>query len=159
MIDQSLRVVFALFAAAAVSATIFVAVDVTPLLLSPAEADSISFVLETIVLLWPLAFGVALIHAVALGLPAYLVLSRRGLTAWWIALIGGFAVGSLPYAILALPWSSPPPDLVQAHVIAPFAWTHYLAAILGLGGLGMAGGIAAWIVRYRLGNRPVPTVE
>ena len=37
--------------------------------------------LEHIALLWPASFGVALVHAVSLGFPAYLVLNRLKLTA------------------------------------------------------------------------------
>src|SRR5271170_6699393 len=75
---KSLRIVFALLVAAATSATIFVAMDVTLLLLSSGDGNSLGFVLETIRFLWPIGFVVALIHAVVLGVPAYLVAQRLG---------------------------------------------------------------------------------
>jgi hypothetical protein len=100
---------------------------------------------------------VALVHTVVLGLPAYLLAWRLDWTRWWVSLIGGFVVGGLPYAVLALPWGAqPPPDLVAAHVIAPFSWLFYGGVALGLGVLGMAGGFAAWCTWRRLG--PAPSV-
>jgi hypothetical protein len=151
--SNPLPIVFALLAAAATSATVFVATDITLLLLSPGDGNSLGFVLETIQFLWPIGFVAALVHAVVLGLPAYLLARRLGWTRWWASLIGGFAVGSLPYAVLALPWGAPPPpDLVEAHVIAPFSWVRYGGVALGLGVLGMAGGFSAWCTWRRLGR-------
>ena len=91
------------------------------------------FVLQTIRFLWPLSFAVAFVHAVGLGLPAYLLLRWRRLTAWWTGLAGGFLAGALPYAVLAFPWGAPPANLVAAHIVAGFTWTHYAGAIAGLG--------------------------
>ncbi len=144
----------ALLAAAATSATLFVAADLVGLLLLPTTEDIGGQALDHIVLLWPPAFAVALAHAVALGLPAFLILKRRGLTQSWVSLVGGFAVGALPYAVLALRWTSPSPELLAAHIVAPFAWPHYFAVVGGLGLLGMAGGVAAWGVWRRLAPAP-----
>lgn len=141
----------ALLTAASASATVFVAADLAMLFIS-GGADSTAFVFQTVGVLWPASFAVAFIHAVGLGLPAYLLLRWRGLTAWWISLPGGFAVGALPYAVLALPWKTPDPNLVAAHIVQPFTWTHYAGAVVGLGALGMAGGIAAWLTWYWLGQ-------
>jgi hypothetical protein len=142
----------ALLAAAAASATVFVAADLA-LLLPSEQADSVEFVLQTIGFLWPLSFAVAFVHAVGLGLPAYLLLRWRRLTAWWTGLAGGFLAGGLPYAVLAFPWGAPPANLVAAHIVAGFTWTRYAGAIAGLGALGMAGGIAAWLTWYWLGRK------
>jgi hypothetical protein len=141
-------------AAAATSATLFVAADLTGLLFLPGDADIAAQALDHLLLLWPPAFAIALAHAVVLGLPGFLILKRRGLTRWWISLPGGFAVGALPYAVLALPWSSPPPQLVAAHIVPAFAWLDYAGSAGGLGLLGTAGGLAAWLVwRWlRVGN-------
>ena len=86
-----------------------------------------------------------------LGLPSYLMLRRLGWTRWWLGVIGGFPVGSLPYGLVALPWTAAPPELVAARVIAPFSWLHYSAVAAGLGLLGMAGSIAAWLTWRALG--------
>jgi hypothetical protein len=138
---------------AATSATLFVAADLVGLLLLSGDANIGGLALDHLLLLWPPAFAVALAHAIALGLPAFLILKRRGLTEWWISLPGGFVAGALPYAVLAPPWTSPPPDLVAAHIVPPFAWTHYAATTGGLGLLGTAGGIAAWLVWSRWERR------
>jgi hypothetical protein len=146
-------VIAALLAAAATSATLFVAADLIGLLFLPADPDLGGLALDHVLLLWPPAFAVALVHAVALGLPAFLILKRRRLTQWWVSLLGGFVVGALPYAVLALPWTSPQPELVAAHIVPPFTWLRYGAVAGGLGLLGLAGGIAAWLVWRRLGRR------
>ena len=144
MAQAALRVIAALAVAAATSATLFVAVDIALLLWADGEGNTPGFIAGSIVFLWPIAFAVAAIHAAGLGLPAYLVLSRYGLTPWWVSLPGGFIAGALPYAALALPWRDPDPNLVAAHIIQPFSWPHYTATAVGLGLLGMAGGVAAW---------------
>jgi hypothetical protein len=150
---EVLRVIAALLVAATASATVFVAADLVLLPLSPDEADPAGFILQTVAFLWPVTFTVAFAHALVLGLPAYLLLRWRRLTAWWTSLIGGFVVGSLPYAVFALPWGAPPePSLVAAHIIPRFTWLHYAGAVGGLGALGMAGGIAAWLTWYWLGR-------
>jgi hypothetical protein len=150
---EPLRVTAAILAAAATSATLFVAVDLIGLLLPTMGADSLDLALPHIALLWPASFIVALVHATGLGLPAFLVLRRLQLTAWWTSLIGGFAVGSFPYAILAFPWgSSPSPNLVEAGVVARFNGLHFGLVIAGLGLLGMAGGLAAWLTWHHIGR-------
>ena len=81
------------------------------------------------------------------------MLRRLQLTAWWTSLIGGFLIGGLPYAILAFPWSgSPSPDLVAAGVVARFNGLHFGLVIAGLGLLGMAGGLAAWLTWHHIGR-------
>lgn len=149
-----LRVIAALIVAAATSASLFVAADLAGLLMIPRSDELGAEAFGHILLLWPPAFIVALVHAVILGLPAYLIARRLGLIRWWVSLPGGFVVGALPYAVLALPWHAPPPELVAAHIVPPFTWQHYLAVAGGLGFLGMAGGIAAWLVWRWLGGRP-----
>ncbi|MFZ2007850.1 MAG: hypothetical protein WB697_16680 [Stellaceae bacterium] len=86
-------------------------------------------------------------------MPAFLILKRCRLTRWWVGLLGEFAVGALPCAVLALPWTSPSPELLAAHIVPPFTWPHYAAIASGLGLLGMAGGFAAWLVWRGLGRR------
>ena len=146
----------ALLVAAATSATLFLSADLVGLLLLPATEDIGGQALDHILLLWPPAFAVALAHAVVLGLPAFLILRRRGLTRWWISLASGFAVGALPYAVLSLPWEAPARELVAAHIVPPFAWTHYAAVTSGLGLLGAACGFAAWLVWRRAGRVRTP---
>ncbi|HXC26885.1 MAG TPA: hypothetical protein VNV38_02945 [Stellaceae bacterium] len=149
-----LRVIAALIVAAATSASLFVAADLAGLLMIPRSDELGAEALGHIMLLWPPAFIVALVHAVALGLPAYLIARSLGLIRCWVSLPGGFVVGALPYAILALPWQAPPENLVTAHIVPPFTWQHYAAVTCGLGLLGAAGGLAAWFVWRWLERRP-----
>jgi hypothetical protein len=152
---QPLRVTIAILSAAATSATIFVAADLIGVLILQAEGDATVLMLEHIALLWPASFGIALVHAVALGFPAYLVLNQLKLTRWWISLIGGYAIGCLPYLVFAYPWKASAPELIEAHIIARLSWPHYVAMSAGLGLLGMAGGLVAWLTWYGLGRRQV----
>ena len=141
-------------------ATLFVAVDLIGLLLPTMGADSLDLALPHIALLWPASFIVALVHAAGLGLPAYLVLRRLRLTAWWISLVAGFAIGSLPHAVLAFPWGgSPSPNLVEAGVVARFNELHFGLVIAGLGLLGMAVGLAAWLTWHHIGRRSAPLTD
>jgi hypothetical protein len=150
----ALRIVLALVAAAATSATVCTAANAAFLLLSPAAADSLGFIAETSSFVWPIAFVVALAHGIVLGLPAYLLIRALGWPRWWVNVAGGFTVGSVPFAVLALRWSTPPPPgLVEAKVIAPFSWLQYGSMTAGLGILGMAGGCAAWLAWSGLGRR------
>jgi hypothetical protein len=140
---EATRVTAALTAAAVTSATVFVGADLIGLLFLPDDPKLLRITLEHILLLWPPAFIVAVVHAVGLGLPAYLVLKRIGATRWWVSLPAGFFIGALPYAVLALPWSLPPN-------LPPFTWPHYVAFAGGFGLLGMAGGAAAWLVWHAM---------
>jgi hypothetical protein len=144
--SEALRILLALLAAAAASATLFVSVDLSGLLFLALHTEIAGLATAHVVLLWIPAFIVALAHAAALGLPAYMVLKRLRLTRWWVSLPSGFLIGALPYAMLALPWRSPPAELVEAHIVPGFTWLHYGEMAGGLGLLGMAGGFAAWLV-------------
>jgi hypothetical protein len=134
-----------MLAAAGTAATVFVAVDVAALLLTQSDGNTMGFVAETIAFIWPIAFVVALAHALVVGLPLFLLLSWLGRVSWRSILAGGFAAGALPYAMLALPWSAQPAELVAAKVIEPFSWPRYTAIVLGLGCLGTIGGRAGWL--------------
>jgi hypothetical protein len=133
-----------MLAAAGTAATVFVAVDVAALLLTPSDGNTIDFVAKTIAFIWPIAFVVALAHALVMGLPLLLLLSGLGRVSRQTSLAGGLAAGALPYAMMALPWSAQPAELVAAKVIEPFGWLRYIAIVLGLRCLGMIGGLAGW---------------
>src|SRR6185312_17171039 len=97
LIVELLRAAAALLVAPAVAATLFVGFE---WISNPGwpgiDPGDVTF-------LWPVAFIVALAHAVMLGLPAYLLLRWMRLTRWWVSLAGGFAIGALPYAIYFSP--------------------------------------------------------
>ena len=89
-----------------------------------------------------MTFIVALAHALALGLPMFLLLRWRRRLRWWASLVGGFLVGNMPYAIVSFPSVQGTAD----------AWRIYAETAAFLGGLGMAGGFAAWLVWYWIGR-------
>jgi hypothetical protein len=98
------------------------------------------------------AFFVALGHAVVLGLPAFVLLRWAGWTRWWVCLPAGFAIGALPFAVMFSPFTeaagfSQVGDkiLVQGGVTTLAGWIAYLTGVAGLGILGMAGALAAWL--------------
>jgi hypothetical protein len=82
-----------------------------------------------------LMFGlpIAAAHALILGLPVYLLLRRRWTLRWWSAALGGFAVAVVPAGLL----SSAPGSGMSLTVLRELA---------ELGLLGLAGGVAFWIV-------------
>ena len=84
-----------------------------------------------------LMFGllIAAFHIVILAAPAYLMLSGRWPLRWWNAGLGGALVAMLPYGLLSL-------GLRQS-------WGDYAFAVLTVGSLGLAGGLA-----FRLVLRP-----
>ena len=109
--------------------------------------------------LWQVSFLVALPHALILGFPAYLFVRRCGWTLWWMSLICGFAIGSVPYALFYFPlfgrigFSQIDNTILVKSGVTTFAgWVFYGegAGILGL--LGMFSGLAAWSVWYWLGR-------
>jgi hypothetical protein len=109
-----------------------------------------------------MAFIVGLLHSTIMGLPAYFLVKRRGLINWWISLICGFVVGCLPMALITLPLSSPGVGfiadgvpMVVNGVATTAGWLSYLGGVLGAGCLGMAGGLAAWVVWWMTGKNPI----
>ncbi|MCA1360311.1 hypothetical protein I6F14_01980 [Bradyrhizobium sp. IC3069] len=94
-------------------------------------------------------FMVATAHAVLLGLPLYLLISRKrshvGIAA---CALGGFAVGAMPFGVLALismigggtpttiNWFNGAPP--------PFGWIEYVSTLGLLGSLGLVGGLTFW---------------
>lgn len=49
--------------------------------------------------MWLIVFIFALAHAVVLGLPAFFVASKLNLTQWWMSIVCGFIIGTVPFAI------------------------------------------------------------
>jgi hypothetical protein len=96
IVFEVIRALAALLVAPVVAATLFIGLEWVS---NPAwpriDPGDLSF-------LWPVTFIVALAHAVALGLPAFLVLGWLGWTRWWVSLVCGFAIGCLPFAIYFL---------------------------------------------------------
>jgi hypothetical protein len=159
IVFEIIRSLVALLAAPVAAATLFTGLEwATGPDWPRIDPDDISF-------LWPVTFTVALAHAVVLGLPTYLLLRWRGWTRWWTSLVCGFAIGSLPFAVYFSPFDNAASFsqlgdkvLIQNGVTTPAGWIDFAESVSGLGLLGMAGGMAAWLTWYGLGRvfpRPV----
>jgi len=153
LIVELLRAAAALLVAPAVAATLFAGFE---WISNPGwpgiDPGDVTF-------LWPVAFIVALAHAVMLGLPAYLLLRWMRLTRWWVSLAGGFAIGALPYAIYFSPLREISSHsevgryvLVDNGVTTLVGWIYYGATAGALGLLGAAGGLGAWLTWYWMGR-------
>ena len=82
----------------------------------------------TFFLFFTIAFIVAGVHVVALGLPAFFIGLRLRAIHWWSCLILGFAIGGLP--------------LELSRDGDGFAWNNFVA----LGILGAIGGLTFWFL-------------
>jgi hypothetical protein len=153
IVFETLRVVAALLVAPFVAATLFTGLEwVTNPAWPKIDPGDISF-------LWPITFTVATAHAVALGLPAFVVLRWLGWTRWWVSVVCGFAIGSIPFAIYFFPLDNAASFnqigdkvLVEHGITTLAGWIDFAESAGGLGLLGMAGGFAAWLTWYGLGR-------
>ena len=157
VLAEAVRILIALLAAAMTAATIFVAYGAI-VTWSSGEA-ALGPAIELTTALWLPAVAVALAHAAVLGLPAYLVLRRLGWTRWWVSPICGFAIGALPFAIYFSPFDNAASFsqvgdkvLIQNGVTTLAGWIDFVESTAGLGLLGMASGIAAWLTWYWFGR-------
>jgi hypothetical protein len=153
LVFEAIRVVAGLLVAPAIAATLFTG------LLWVTSSDWPALDPGDFGFFWPAAFVVALAHAVALGLPAYLLLRWAGWTRWWVSLPCGFAIGCLPFVIYFFPsWTGVGSFTQEGDRIAENAattlvgWIEFAKIAGGLGLLGMAGAIAAWLTWYGLGR-------
>jgi hypothetical protein len=105
-----------------------------------------------------LAFVVASIWVVLLGLPTFLIFKHRGLVRWWSAAVAGFLLGAVPMALVSWPFSPgsgsgysawdghQTVEYVVNGVPTHAGWVQY---ILGSGGMGLMGAASAfmfWVV-------------
>jgi len=88
----------------------------------------------------PLVLLVTLAHALILGVPAMLALRSRQLLRVSTVLPTGFAIGALPSAVAALARGG------SGVFAEPISWS----GMFGLGGLGVVGACAFWLVWSRL---------
>jgi hypothetical protein len=100
-----------------------------------------------------LAFGIALGHAVVLGLPLFLALRQKGWVNAFSSIAGGFLVGATGGILLTLPrfnrgYSSSVNNV--PHIIdgVPTAagWLSYFGTLAFLGVLGALAGLAFWCI-------------
>jgi len=156
---EILRVALGLLAAAATAATFFTGVGIAMILWEGPNDATLASGIFAAIGLWPIACIVALAHAVVLGLPLYAALRWFGAIRWWVGPICGFVVGALPYAIFFGPWNeassfSQVNDkiLVENGTTTLAGWIAYAEFAAGLGALGAAGGLAAWLTWGWLGG-------
>jgi len=105
-----------------------------------------------------LAFVVASLWVVLLGLPTFLIFKHRGLVRWWSAAAAGFLLGAVPMALVTWPFSPgsgsgysawdghQTVEYVVNGVPTHAGWVQY---ILGSGGMGLMGAASAfmfWVV-------------
>lgn len=87
---------------------------------------------------------VAFLHAILLGLPAYLLTQKLNIAKWWAGLVGGFLIGAGPWTILA--WIG--------YGSLTMAYQHgdlKLSPIIGV--IGMVSGFTAWLTWHLLRPR------
>lgn len=85
--------------------------------------------------LFLIPFIYALLPTFILGLPFYWLCKGNGWTQWWVSIIGGFLIGSIPLSLIALSFG-PGDDPVF----------FFTGIFLPLGALGAIGGFSAWCV-------------
>jgi len=105
-----------------------------------------------------LAFVVALLWVVLLGLPTFLLFKNRGLARWWSATVSGFFLGAVPMALVSWPYkpgSGSGYSAWDGHKMVEYVvngvptragWVQY---VLGSGGMGLMGAGSAvmfWVV-------------
>lgn len=109
----------------------------------------------------PIAFAIALVHSLVLGLPSFLVLQKFGRANGVSAGGAGFVIGCVPVGIYLWPlrlansgsssWIGPErlPTMIEG-VPTMAGWLIYLEMLAQFGGLGIAGGLVFWAAMKRL---------
>ncbi|RYY43805.1 MAG: hypothetical protein EOP59_07320 [Sphingomonadales bacterium] len=126
----------ACFAASFASALVPTAIAIPSVVWNPSQPDPGLYVLTA---LYSISIGIplALLHALLLGLPAYLLLSRRWRFRWWHGLVGGALVAALPIGSMIV-WS----ELAAHSNAADIAGIARVLLYLGL--CGAVGGFVFW---------------
>jgi len=109
----------------------------------------------------PIAFAIALVHSLVLGLPLFLVLQKFGRANGVSAGSAGFVIGCVPVGIYFWPlwlansgsssWIGPErlPTMIDG-VPTMAGWLIYLEILVQFGGLGVAGGLVFWATMKQL---------
>lgn len=123
------RTLMAAFAASAAAPAALILIGSIP---SGFENPAAFFLVLGFGMLW--GGGLALLHALLLGVPAYLLLSRLVTPRWWMCGLGGAMIGGVPILIY---WLLTSPDTInEAFPMATM-----------FGAAGMVGGlIFGWIM-------------
>jgi hypothetical protein len=112
-------------------------------------------------------FAVALVHAVVLGLPLFLVFRSKGWINVMTCVVFGFAVGAVPDAVLTWPMHHAEsyvsasvdgvPTIING-VVAAAGWVGYVKPVIYCGMLGALGGLAFRVALICSGARTEPGV-
>lgn len=152
---ENIRVIAALAASAAAPATAYMFFVLLLILVSGHPDEALKAFI-----IFALVFIVALLHAVILGLPAYLFLRKKNLVRRRTSIWCGFVIGCLPTALITFPHTSPGEGfisngvkIVVNGVTTPAGWMEYILGVLQFGVCGMVGAFAAWFVWQRCGVR------
>lgn len=108
-----------------------------------------------------IAFFIALLHAIFLGVPFYFLVKKLNFIRWWMSLIGGFIIGSVPSAVMLFRSLSTPGSsyiengktLVANGSITPEGLLQLLYSFTGMGLIGAICGLSAWLLWSYLNNR------
>jgi hypothetical protein len=101
-----------------------------------------------------MTFGVALGHAILLGLPLFLILLAKRWVNAETCIVAGFAIGAAPAAVLS--WPTQHPHIHTAALITD--WVSYLAPPVHFGMFGALAGAAFWLVLSSFGVSGIPAV-
>jgi len=105
----------------------------------------------------PYIFIVATGHALALGLPVFLWLRRRGKANGWTSALAGFVIGCLPMSVFGFPSRSQINysysanmwgrlrELVVEGAPTLWGWVSYAESLATFGACGAAAGLAFWL--------------
>lgn len=97
------------------------------------QAESLAGIVAALPAFVAIGGGIAFGHFILLGLPIYLLLSRRFRVPIWACALAGAVIGALPFSILVMLLDPP-----QASLDDPEIWWPELAALLA--GAGAVGG-------------------
>jgi hypothetical protein len=112
-------------------------------------------------------FAVALVHAVVLGLPLFLVFRSKGWINVMTCVVFGFAVGAVPDGVLTWPMHHAEsyvsasvdgvPTIING-IVAAAGWVGYVKPVIYCGMLGALGGLAFRVALICSGARTEPGV-
>jgi len=153
---RPMRFIFALLLAALTPAILLV----VPILIDGIRyfhGSHIGYALRAAFIVGQFAFMVALLHAILLGLPAFIVLQKFNVTFWWTSLIFGFLIGLIPFAIFSWPMGKAGSsyraydgtqivDYVINGIPTRAGWISYIKNALEVGCIGMVSAFLSWLV-------------
>ena len=162
--NSGIRYVLAFLAAALVPSLV---VSVPNAVANLSTGDDYAFVRS-----WKVAtaaFGISAAHVLALGVPAFVLVVRAKVFAWWSAVGLGFIFGAVPLALLSWPlryaegasathWENGQMvETIVNGVVTQAGWWSYVSSVAGMGFLGALGGLSFWLALRAL--KPNPSIE